>query len=397
MSEADASPVESEGGSSRLPPEAVRLGWVSLFMDISTESAYPVMPLFLTQALGAPAAIVGIIEGVAEATVSIMKGLSGVHSDKARRRVPYIQVGYALGALGKGLLAIAFGWPMVLGARWVDRFGKGLRTSARDALLSDVAPREHAGRVFGFHRFMDTVGAFIGVLMACFLLWLMPGGYRTIFAIAFLPGIISTCITLTLKEVPPKVSLKPLEDAGDMQFSRAFWWTLICLSVFAVANSSDAFILLRARGLGLAPWQVVLGYALYNLTYGMAAYPAGILSDRVGRWRLIGMGWLIYAVCYGGFAITTAIGVWPLLLLYGVYMGLTDGVGKALIADHTPANRKATAMGLFYMMFGLIAFASSLLAGLIWDHFGPPATFWFGSAAAICALLMIPIARSQGA
>lgn len=378
----------------RLPPLAVKLGWVSLLNDAATEMVYPVLPLFLVAGLGAPAAAVGLIEGAAEGLVSVMKGASGWHSDRLGRRAPYIQAGYGLGAATKPLLALARSWPTVLLARLLDRLGKGLRTTARDAMLADVIVPGQAGRVFGFHRAMDTAGAVAGVLGAVALLTWLPGRYRIILLIATVPAILSALVTFTVKD-DRRVAESGTggEKVSWRAFSPAYWWTLACLSVFAIANSSDAFLLLRGHSIGMSDTQVVLGYALYQFVYALVSYPAGVLSDRFGRWRLMATGWLIYALVYFGFAVASPGLIWGLFAAYGIYMGITDGVGKAVMVDTVPKAWKGTALGIMHMIFGFTGLSSSLIAGELWDHAGPAAPFWFGGCAALVAVLFIPITR----
>ncbi|MDX9973521.1 MAG: MFS transporter [FCB group bacterium] len=391
-------------GPHHLPKVVLTLGWISLLTDIASEMVYPVIPLFLSAArsaggLGAPVAALGLIEGVAEAVVSVMKGLSGWHSDRLRRRVPYIQWGYGLGNAAKGLLAFAWGWPMVFAARTVDRVGKGLRTTARDALIADAIDAGQAGRAYGFHRAMDTTGAFIGVLLAAALLFLLPGQYRLIFGLALVPGVLAILLTMRLREASPGVKTEAAAPTvrAARRFSPTFWKALFALTLFALANSSDTFLLLRARSLGMSDGAVVLTYALYNLSYALLSYPAGILSDRLGRWRVMALGWLVYAAVYAGFAlIERKEFLWPLFLIYGVYMGLTQGVGRALVADFAPADARGTALGLFNFAGGMAALLSSLLAGLLWDWYGPATTFAFGSVTALAAVLLLPfLIRAQ--
>jgi MFS family permease len=400
----------------KLPKPVRHLGWISFFTDFASEMVYPVVPLFLTAALGAPVAVLGLIEGVAEAIVSIMKGLSGWHSDKLGKRVPYIRLGYGMAALSKPLLALAYAWPMVFLARAVDRLGKGLRTTARDAMIADAVDCRIAGRAFGFHRMMDTGGAIVGVLFALLLLKFLPGEYRLIFLIAGVPGLAAVWLTFRLRELRRADQLSPAKPApakpapaasapecpgpeptaavsattptqGLLGFSTSYWLTLGLLMLFAFANSSDTLLLLRAKNLGWNDTQVILGYLLFNLTYALSSYPLGILSDRFGRWRMLVSGWALYSAVYFGFSVSDGGSIWWLFPLYGLSMGLTEGVGKALISSHVPVLRKGTALGVFHMSLGLTALASSVVAGLLWDHVSPSAPFRLGGAVALAAVV----------
>lgn len=380
-----------------LPLVVRRLGWVSFWTDVASEMVYPVVPLFLASVLGAPATALGAIEGVAEAIVSLMKGWSGWHSDRSGERVPLIRLGYGLGALSKPLLALAFAWPMVFAARAVDRLGKGLRVSARDALVADAADPRAIGRAYGYGRMMDTFGAMTGTFVALGLLWLLPGSYRAIFFLATAPGIFAVWLTFRLREAasPAAVSGKAprrpcLREALRAQ-PAAYWRTLAPLALFALANSSDAFLLLRARGLGLGDMEVVLAYALFNLVYAASAYPLGALGDRLGRWPMLCCGWALYAGVYWAMASATAESLWWLFPVYGLYMGLTDGASKALIAVQTEPCTRGVAIGLFQMTMGLMTLCGSLLAGLLWDACGPASAFRLGGAAALAALAALLI------
>jgi len=384
---------------SRLPESVVKLGWISFFTDVASEMVYPVVPLFLTAALGAPVVVIGAIEGVAEAIVSVMKGLSGWHCDRMGRRVPYIKWGYGLGAASKPLMALAVSWPMVFVARAVDRLGKGLRTTARDALIADAVDASKGGRAYGFHRMMDTSGAIVGVLIALALLALLPGQYRLIFLLATLPGAVAVLLTFKIREAAARTpsavdacsgTIRP-QAAGSRPWSglpAAYWKTLGLLMVFAFANSSDTLLLLRAKNLGLSDVQSILGYTLFNMVYAASAYPLGALSDRFGRWGMVIAGWTLYAVAYFGFALADMSAVWWLFPLYGLFMGLTEGVGRALIRDTIPEDKKGTAMGIFHMSIGFTMLAGSVTAGLLWDVVGPKAPFILGGSVALAAVAL---------
>jgi MFS family permease len=379
-----------------LPKLAVKLGWVSLLNDAATEMVYPILPLFLASGLGAPAAAIGLIEGCAEALVSVLKGTSGRWSDLSGRRAPYVQWGYGLAAASKPVLAAAPTWPLVLAARLLDRLGKGIRTTARDAMLADVIEPGQGGRVFGYHRGMDTTGAVIGVLGAWGLLQLLPHQYRTILLISTGPAILSTLLTFAVQDPPHEARPAPASGAVPWRsFPVTYWWTLAVLLVFALANSSDAFLLLRAHAEGFSDSHVILGYALYQFTYALVSYPAGVLSDRIGRWTVMAVGWLIYALVYIGFAHAPAGWLWALFAIYGIYMGITDGVGKALMVDTVPKQWKGTGLGVLHMSLGFAGLSSSVIAGLLWDHVSPAAPFWVGGVTALLAVLLIPLARNR--
>lgn len=379
-----------------LPAVVKRLGWVSFCTDMASEMAYPVVPLFLATVLGAPALALGVIEGMAEAVVSLMKGWSGWHSDRTGKRVPLIRLGYGLGALSKPLLALAFAWPMVLLARGVDRLGKGLRVSARDALVADAVDARDAGRAYGFGRMLDTFGAMTGAFVAMGLLWLLPGGYRLIFLLATLPGFIAIWLTFGLREAraslpdaaaPHRPSVRQALRAQPA----TYWRTLIPLGLFALANSSDAFLLLRARNLGMSDMEVVLAYALFNLVYAVSAFPLGVLSDRLGRWPMLCCGWALYAGVYFWMGQASQGGLWWLFPVYGLYMGLTDGASKTLIAVQAEPCTRGLAIGVFQMVVGLMTLCGSLLAGLLWDAFGPASAFRLGGGIALAALASLLI------
>ncbi len=388
----------------RLRREVVALGWVSFFNDVSSEMVYPLLPLFTVAVLGASATSLGWIEGLAQATVAGLTAWAGLHSDRIRRRVPYVQWGYGLPLVGKTLLALAVAWPMVLAGRVVDRIGKGIRSGPRDALIADVTDPADRGRAFGLHRAMDSAGAVVGVLLAAGLLWWFTGrptegattertasAFRTVFAVAAVMGIVALAFTARLREPVHEEAATPA--SADEPLTRGFWVVMALLLVFTLANSSDAFLLLRAANVGLSPWEIVLLYALMSTVYMLGSYPAGVLSDRVGRWRMIGVGWVIYAVVYGALACTGAVAIWPLLALYGVQLAITDGVGKALLVDHIPRARRGFALGIFYMGQGLVTLASSVVAGLLWDRVDPAAPFWFGAGAAALAVMLLVIVR----
>ncbi len=388
-----------------LPRPVIVLGWVSFFADVSGEMAYPLLPLFVISALGGSTVALGWVEGAAVAVVAVLTALAGWRSDRIRKRVGYVRFGYGLPVVGKALLASATVWPMVMVGRVIDRIGKGVRSSPRDALLAEHAGPEQRGRAFGLHRAMDSAGALLGVLLAAALLWWFERSHdptaaiRIVLAISAGLGVIAFALTWLVQEPPaaaepapaPISATTPSPASAPAHLGPRYAAAVALFAVFALANSSDTFLLLRAGERGLAPWQVTMAYALFNLVYTVGSYPAGALSDRWGRWRVIASGWVIYAAVYVGFAVTGKAGIWPLFAVYGLYAALTDGVGKALIADLAPRTQRGTALGLFYLFTGGATMVASLVAGLLWKHHGPAAPFWFGAGGAALALILLPL------
>ncbi|MDZ4847789.1 MAG: MFS transporter [Pirellulaceae bacterium] len=419
---------------SKLPKPVWILSWVSFFADVSSEMVYPLLPLFLVGIVGASKMQLGAMEGAAVLLVALLSAFAGIRSDlmKSRgRRTIWIRWGYGLPVLGKAIIAAATAFPMVIGGRMLDRFGKGIRGAPRDALISDAVTEDQRGRAFGLHRAFDTAGALLGVLISAMVLWWLTGTpqpsaspellaqvetpawvYRVIFGVAAFLGLASLVLTFFVREPEepaepeepeePAASAVPLTStatavASWLGLPKPYWLVLLLLVVFSLANSSDTFLLLRVLDLGYSPIAVVLAYAVYNVAYSVLSYPLGALSDRIGRWRIIASGWLIYALVYACFAwlpVQHAWAAWPLMAFYGVYMALTDGIGKALIADHAPRNRRGTAMGLYYAATGVTMLAASLLAGVAWDYSGPTLSLMIGASFALAALLTLYIFRS---
>ena len=416
--------MASDGNAGPTLPRAVWvLSWVSFFADVSSEMVYPLLPLFLVGVLGSSKTQLGLIEGSAVLIVALMSAVAGFRSDRHGRRVPWIRWGYGLPVAGKAVIALASGWPLVLGGRLCDRFGKGLRGAPRDALIAGAVTADRRGRAFGLHRAFDTAGALAGVLLSALLLWRFTGtprgepgaasqapewAYRAVFGVGAALGLASLALTFCVRESEPAAAddagtaaKRPESVAGRVPLPRSYWRVLALLVLFSLANSSDTFLLLRVADFGFSAWAVVLAYALFNVTYAALSYPAGVVSDRLGRWGVVGAGWAVYAAAYAGFAflpLSSAWGVWPLMAVYGVYMALTDGVGKALIADHAPRERRGTAMGIFHAATGVTTLGASLLAGALWDRAGPAAALGAGAAFAVLALAALPfvIRRDAG-
>ncbi len=360
----------------RLPRNVIVLSWVSFFQDAASEMLYPVLPLFLTGVLGAPVVAVGAIEGVAEAASSVMKFVSGRLADVRARR-PIIAVGYGLSSLAKPLIGLAQVWPVVLVARFIDRTGKGIRTSPRDALIADDTPQHLRGRAFGFHRAADTSGAVCGPLIGLGVYELLGGHSRDIrplFYVAFVPAIISVALIAFVRE---SSKARPARDPSAArvtlrgEYPRQYWRVLTFLTLFGIVNFSDALLILRAKALGLSFAAIVLAYVLYNVSYAGLSYPAGLLSDRVPRRFVFAGGLGVFAIAYLGLGlVTTSAWVWPLLAVYGAFTALTDGVGKAWITDLLPAEHHGSGLGLYQGVVGAGSLVAGVWAGLAWHGNG---------------------------
>ncbi|MHB8792948.1 MAG: MFS transporter [Thermoleophilia bacterium] len=372
------------------------LGITSFLTDLSSEIIYPLVPLFLTTTLGAPVAVVGLIEGIAESTASILKVFSGWVSDRWRRRRPLTIIGYGISALAKPLLAATGSWPQVLSLRFGDRLGKGIRVAPRDALIADSTEPGTRGRVFGFHRAADTAGAALGALLALAAIGLLGERYRTIFLISAIPAALGVASLFLIRERIHARPHAPRPRLSLSQYDRRFKLFLLASAIFALGNSSDVFLILRAKDLGLSAFAAVLAYVIYNVVYGTLSLPAGILSDRIGRRRIIAGGFIIFSLVYLGFALAGGTAaVWPLFAIYGLYMAMTEGVGKAFAADMAPAHARGTALGTLHTVTGILAFFSSLIAGLLWDSFSPRAPFFFGAFSSLAATLVLLLALRE--
>jgi MFS family permease len=382
-----------------LSRSAVLIGFVSLFSDISGEMIYPVLPLFLMQTLGAPATVVGLVEGIAVGTGNAMGGFSGWISDRIGRRKPVAFFGYAMTAATRPVIAAAQVWPLVLAARFAERFGKGIRNAPRDALLAEATDERYRGRAFGFERAMDSFGAVLGPLVALAVIGWAHLDARSIFLISAIPATLAALLLLTVKEKREPVA----QGAGKVSLSlagttREYKRLLMIMGVFSLANSANSFLILRAQQLGLATGasasqavsETILAYALYNLVSALTAYPAGAASDKLGRRNLLIAGFAVYAVSYLGFALASQVWmVWPLFALYGLFPALTEGVAKAMAVDTAGRAGRATVIGILSMVTGLTQVAASYIGGVLWDKVNSQATFYFGAALAAIALVML--------
>ena len=389
------------------------LGWVSFLTDVASEMLYPVMPLFLVGSLGASPAVLGLIDGLAEGVSSGLRWLGGALSDRYRRRKPFVVAGYAVSAVSKpvmGLAAYALGWPLFLIGRCSDRLGKSIRTSARDALIADSTEAAYRGVAFGLHRTMDTCGAIIGplVTVAVIALWPIAQNHlQWLFFVALLPGVASAFLcAAAVREVLPRDG-KAEETGGKppsmfQRFPGAFWHLLLANAIFSLGNSSDSFLILRSKEVGLSFTQVVLAFAVYNVVYAAAATPVGKLSDVVGRKGVVTAGWVVYAGVYIGFALVRSTAApWWLLAAYGLYQALSEGVTKAMVSDVVAPQQRGGAIGLFYTVSGFGQLAASLIAGELWYtrvvHGRVMAAFVVGAACALMGAGVVATVRTRPA
>lgn len=387
-----------------LPRNVWAVSLTSFFMDISSEMVINILPLFLSNVLGVKTNIIGIIEGVAEATASLLKVFSGWLSDKLGGRKWLAVAGYGISTLSKPFFYIANSWVMVAGVRWADRLGKGIRTAPRDALVADSIEPEQRGIAFGFHRAADTGGAVLGILIAALAVWLAQSNtlqlgektFRAVVLISLVPALLSVLSLAIIARdtgrkgavTKPKITFKGL--------GKPFLVFLLIVGVFDLGNSSDAFLVLRAQERGMSVLGILLMLAAFNLVYTLVSAPAGSLSDRIGRRKVIIGGWLVYGAIYLGFALAQQPWhIWALYIAYGLYYGLAYGTAKAMVADLVKPELRGTAYGTYNAVLGIIDFPASLLAGLlwqgvgVWEGFGPSAPFMFGSGLAFLAAVLL--------
>jgi MFS family permease len=398
-----------------LPPSVWLLGVISLLTDTASEAIYPLLPMFLTAVLGARPLALGLIEGVAEATSSVLKIVAGRASDRSGRRRPWVVAGYTLSSLVRPLMAFVTGWGQVFALRFIDRVGKGVRSAPRDAWLASMAAADARARVFSFHRAMDHTGAILGPVVAAALLWLWPGAFRAVFFATLLPGLAVVALLLRLPRdpgpasrvdeggasptaigendsaalPPPAMSRRAGHDgpAGAVRLPGSFVRILTVILVFTLGNSTDAYLLLRLTDSGVPPALVPLAWAALHLVKASSSFVGGAVADRWGRRVAIGSGWAIYAAVYAGFATVSApAALTALFLVYGVHYGLCEGPERALVADVVDPARRGLAFGLYNAALGFGALAASLVFGLLWEAFGPPAAFWTGAGLALAAV-----------
>lgn len=376
------------------------LSIVSLFTDVASEMLYPVMPIYL-KTIGFSIILIGVLEGFAEAIAGLSKGYFGNLSDNKGKRLPFVQIGYAFSAISKPMMAI-FVYPIwIFFARTIDRLGKGVRTGARDALLSDEATPQTKGRVFGFHRSMDTLGAVIGPLLALVYLAYYPNDYKTLFFIAFFPGIVAIAFTFFIKEKPkeqskPKTKTRLLDFIKYWKESPATYRKLVgALLVFTLFNSSDVFLLLKIKEAGFNDATVIGVYVFYNLIYAIFAYPLGILADKIGMKKIFISGLILFAIVYVGMAYAESKVVFiALFFLYGIYAAATEGIAKAWITNICKKENTATAIGTYTAFQSIATLIASSLAGVIWFSFGASVTFLLSGIVAILISIYITFQKS---
>lgn len=379
-----------------MPKTIWALGFVSLLMDTSSEIVHGLLPVFLITVLGASYSMVGLIEGVGEASALIIKVFSGPLSDWWGKRKPLVLLGYSMGAISKPLFAIAPTPMLILGARLFDRTGKGIRGAPRDALVADTAPPELRGEAFGLRQSLDTVGAFLGPLIAILLMSLTHGNFRLIFWIAVIPGVLAVVVLIygvKEPEAKPSFAQKRISWSAIREFRSVFWVVVVAGAIFQLARFSEAFLILRAQNLGLSLALAPAILVAMNIIYSVSAYPIGWLSDRIRReWLLLaGIVVLILSDLTLGFG-SNLTHVFAGVILWGLHMGLTQGILAALVADTSPPSMRGTAYGLFNLFSAVALLLASGIAGVLWDKFGPKTTFITSAAFAVAGIIVLGLA-----
>ena len=383
-----------------LNPNVFFLGLVSFLTDASSEMIFPLLPLFLRNVLATPYTVIGLIEGAAESIASLVRIFSGWLSDKLGRRKGLTILGYGLSTFAKPFMYIATTWGIAFGVRFADRVGKGIRSAPRDALIADSLTPEQRGKGFGLHRAMDTFGAIVGIISAVVIVFVLqkgnlelaPDTYQQLVLIGVIPAVLALFMFFFIREPRREIStdVSPKARPGGLLsgFDSRFKIFLGIIFLFSLGNSSDAFLILRAQSLGNPVLHILLMLVLFNFVYASVSTPAGILSDKLGRRRVILLGWVIYALVYLGFALASASWqLWLLFALYGLYYGLVEGVARAFVADLVPVEKRGTAYGLFHGVVGIALLPASLIAGWLWQVVNPAAPFLFGAGLAFVAMI----------
>lgn len=375
----------------------IALGWVSFLTDMSSDMIYPLLPAFLTKSLGAGPAAVGLIEGLAETTASLTKIGSGIWSDRVRRRKPIVVLGYVIAAIARPLVGFARLWSQVLAIRFTDRVGKGIRTSPRDALLADIVPGDRRGRAFGLQRAMDNAGAVVGPLLAALLLKLAFVDERGVFLLAAVPGFAAIVVLLVaVPDTARRAEVVRAPSPARGKLPATFWRVVAIFAFFTLANSTDAFLLLRAQDAGVALWQIPLLWSFFHAVKSATGVPGGALADRAGRVPAITLGWLVYCLAYAGFAfVSRPLAVWGLFAFYALFFGLTEGSERAFVADLVPEELRGRAYGAFHAAIGLTALPASVIFGVLWKQFGARTAFLTGAAVALAAAAALWMATRE--
>jgi MFS family permease len=390
-------------------PNVFFLGLVSLFTDVSSEMIFTLVPLFVKNVLGGGGIIVGLIGGLSESFDAIFRIFSGRISDRFKKRKLLAIIGYGFSTLVKPFMLLATAWGGVLGVRFGDRIGKGIRSSPRDALIADSVDAKVRGKSFGFHRAMDTSGAVLGLAIAAVIIYALQGTdlillndtYRWLVIAGIIPAVLAVIILISFvreKIMParpqPKVASTPSTPSAaptvsqKQEFSGQFKLFLLIMGIFTLGNSSDFFVVLRAQNLNVDVLEITVMLVVFNITYALVSTPAGILSDKLGRRKVIVIGWTVYALVYLGFALSNSLwSMWVLFAAYGIYYGIVEGVARAYVADLVHAERRGTAYGYYQGVVGLMLLPASVIAGVLWDKVNPASPFYFGACLAFLAML----------
>ncbi len=360
------------------------LALASLFGDISSEMLYPVLPIFLTQTLKASGSVLGLVEGIAQAAQNIVQGFSGWLSDRLQRRKPVALVGYLLAAVAKPLIGLASSWQGVLGARFLDRLGAGTRSAPRDALIASSVADEHRGKAFGLEGIGDNLGAFLGPLLAVFLLGYLAVEMRLIFLLAIVPGLLAFLMVALVREPPVETAAPTKTEINLRHLPKPYWNYLLVTALFGLGNSSTSFLILQTQAIGVSLDKTILIYAAFNLVAALVSYPAGFLSDTLGRRTILLVAFMVFFLTYLGFALTQNIPLIALLfILYGAFQGIFRSVGKALATDLVPERLRASGVGCYSATIGLLGLVASVVAGQLWDHVSHAAVFLYGAVFAV--------------
>jgi len=375
---------------SGLTKNSILLAFASLFSDISTEMLYPILPVYLTEYLKANGSIVGIIEGIAQATQNIIQGLSGWLSDKLQRRKPIALVGYFLSAVSKPFIGLANTWQLVLVARFSDRMGAGSRSAPRDALLAESVEPQHRGKAFGLEGIGDNLGAFLGPLITVLLFFSLQFDIHTIFYLAIIPGLLAFFMVMLVREKKVNAATRSKVNLHLSQFPKTYWRYLLVTCLFGIGNSSNAFLILEIREKGLSLHNTIFVYAFYNLVAALISYPAGSLSDKFGRKPLLLLSFIVFLVTYLGFAFSSNILLTGFLFVfYGLFQGIFRASGKSYAADFVPSHLRASGIGWYSTAVGLSGLIASIIAGGLWDRAGHTSVFVYGSILSVVGIISL--------